>query len=78
MMKCRSLKAAPWHIWPQMNMTIFQILKRQIKKVKLQTFSAANSKTRVEILSAILLYSKMIFSGDHTPVRKVLLQDTKI
>ena len=38
----------------------------------------ATSETKVEILPAIPARGKTIFPGDHTPLRKVLLQDAKV
>ena len=40
--------------------------------------SAVAPDAKAEIVLAILSDSKMIFLGDHTPVRQVLLQDAKI
>ena len=45
---------------------------------KIANTSGATSKTKAEILPAIPTSSKMIFLGNNTPVRKVLLQDAKI
>ena len=48
------------------------------KESETTNISAAPSETKVELLPAIPSNSKMIFPDDHTPVRKVLLQDAKI
>ena len=45
---------------------------------KIANISAVPSETKGEIFPAIPSNSKMIFPGEHTPVRKVLLQDLKI
>ena len=47
-MKERSLKATPRHILPELNMNIFQILKGQMKKAKLQIFQLHLQKPKTK------------------------------
>ena len=56
----------------------FSDVEEQNQESEIGNISAAPSETRAELLPAIPSDSKMISPGNHTPVRKVLLQDAKI
>ena len=56
----------------------FSDVKDTNQASKIANIFAEPLETKVEILLAFPSNSKMIFSDEHTPVRKVLLQDEKI
>ena len=67
MKRWKSLKVAPWHIWPQFNMTTSQRPEWTTRKVKLLVIQLQH---QTPILLAITTSNKMIFPGNHTPLKK--------
>ena len=59
-------------------MTIFSYIQVNNQSGEIANISVLTSETNSAILLALSSTSKMIFLGDYMPVKKVLLQDTKI
>ena len=57
--------------------SLFKTEKNNHKNV-IANISATTLETNVDILPVIQTNSEMIFPGDHTPIREVVLQDAKI